>query len=85
MDLNLINTVWEELKRYINVVDRNEAAENFVGILVDNDFDPEDIKTEFAGDSNIKRALSNYINQDKHTEEEDTSEYDEDEMEDWDE
>lgn len=70
----LASVIWDELKRYINVVDRAEAAENLVSVLVDNDCDPEEIKTAFAGDTQIKNALSVYINQD----EEEYEEYDED-------
>lgn len=75
MDLALANTVWEELKRYINKVERTEAAENLVSILVDNDFDPEDIRDEFKGDAEIKRALSSYLEK-YEEEEEDEEDYD---------
>lgn len=82
MDLSLANTIWDELKRYINKVERTEAADNLVSILVDNDFDPEDIRDEFKGDSDIKRSLASYLN--KYDEAEDEEEYDEeDEEEDW--
>lgn len=70
----LASVIWDELKRYINVVDRAEAAENLVSVLVDNDCDPEEIKTAFAGDLQIKNALSVYINRDDeeyHEEDED--------------
>lgn len=66
----LASVIWDELKRYINVVDRAEAAENLVSVLVDNDCDPEEIKSAFAGDIQIKNALSIYINQDEEEYEE---------------
>jgi len=36
--------MWSELKRYVNTVDRDEAAETVVAILIDNDCDVDDIK-----------------------------------------
>ena len=83
MDANLASVIWDELKRYINTVDRAEAAENLVSVLVDNDCDPEDIKDSFAGDKEIKNALVGYLNNDEEEQEEDYDEeeydYDEDE------
>ena len=76
---DLVSVIWDELKRYVNTVDREEAAESLVSILIDNDCDPEDIKTAFKGDSDIKRALASYL--DTHEEEEyeeDEEEYEED-------
>lgn len=81
--MNLASTIWEELKRYINTVDRAEAAEALVSILIDNDGDAEEIREAFAGDKDIKNALSNYINDD--TEEVDEEEWleEDEEPDDW--
>ena len=57
--------IWSELKRYVNTVDRNEAAETVVQILMDNDSDVEDIRNAFKGDADIKRALTAYLDNDK--------------------
>ena len=57
--------IWGELKRYVNTVDRNEAAETVLQILMDNDSDVEDIRTAFKGDTYIKRALTAYLDNDK--------------------
>ncbi len=77
MDEQLASTIWDELKRYINTVDRGEAAENLVSILIDNDCDPEDIKDAFKGDGDIKRALSSYLDKfEEEEEEEDEEDYD---------
>lgn len=70
MDEQLASVIWDELKRYINTVDRADAAESIVSILVDNDFDADDIKTAFAGDKDIKNALSQYLNNDEEEYEE---------------
>ena len=81
MSVDLANEIWNGIKRYINAVDRAEAAEDFVGILVDNDVDPEDIKDTFKGDNHIKNALAGYINSDEEEYEEEEF-YDEEDYED---
>ena len=63
--------VWNELKRYVNTVDRQEAAETLVAVLIDHDEDVEDIRNAFKHDSDVKRALTAYLDNDKN--------YDEDE------
>ena len=78
--------IWGELKRFVNTVDRAEAAETVVQILMDNDSDVEDIRDAFKGDSDIKRALTSYLDNDKDyaAEDEDEDEYEEEEEdEDW--
>ena len=85
MTVDLASEIWNELKRYVNTVDRAEAAETVVQILMDNDSDVEDIRTAFKGDSDIKRALTAYLDNDKDyaaEDEEDESE-EEEEDEDW--
>ena len=41
MSAELSKEIWNELKRYINTVDRNEAAETLVSVLIDNDVDAD--------------------------------------------
>jgi len=74
--------IWSELKRYVNTVDRDEAAETVVAILIDNDCDIDDIKDTFKGDPDIKRALTAYLDNDKDYTEEDEVEEEEDYHED---
>ncbi len=78
MSVELASEIWTEVKRYINSVDRSEAAETVVGILIDNDVDAEDIKTIFKGDGDIKRALADYLKEEEELEEEDEDDYDDD-------
>ena len=73
--------IWGELKRYVNTVDRDEAAETLVSVLIDNDADADEIKTVFKSDSEVKRALAHYLKDHEDHEDEDEDE-DEDE-EDW--
>lgn len=85
MTEELASVIWSELKRYINVVDRVEAAENLIGILIDNDCDPDDIKTAFKGDSDFKKALSSYLSNQDEEEEDEEADEDYDYDEDWEE
>jgi len=71
--------MWSELKRYVNTVDRDEAAETVVAILIDNDCDVDDIKDTFKGDADIKRALTAYLDNDKSYEDEDDEDVEEEE------
>ena len=77
--------IWSELKRYVNTVDRDEAAETIVAILIDNDCDVDDIKDTFKGEPDIKRALTAYLDNDKtYEDEEDDVEEEEDyHADDW--
>jgi hypothetical protein len=81
----IASEIWGELKRFVNTVDRAEAAETVIQILMDNDSDVEDIRDAFKGDSDIKRALTAYLDNDKdYAEEEDEEdEFEEEEDEDW--
>jgi hypothetical protein len=80
MPVALASELWGELKRYISTVDRDEAAETVVNILVDNDIDIEEIKSNFKGDAEIKNALSQFT---KDIEEDIEEEYDNDDDDDY--
>jgi len=71
MSVDLAREIYNELKRFVNIVDRDEAAETLVSVLIDNDIFADDIKDTFKGDSDIKRALTSYL-KDHPDEEEDT-------------
>lgn len=75
---HLASEIWSELKRYINTVDRDEAAETLVSVLVDNDIDADDIRDAFKGDAEIKRALTSYLD-DAEEEAEEYEDYEDDE------
>jgi hypothetical protein len=53
MSETIASEIWGELKRFVNTVDRAEAAETVIQILMDNDSDVEDIRDAFIGDSDI--------------------------------
>jgi hypothetical protein len=83
MSVELSKEIWDELKRYVNTVDRNEAAETLVSVLIDNDANADDIKTVFKSDSEVKRALAHYLKDHEDADEDDDYE-DEDPDEDED-
>jgi hypothetical protein len=64
MSADVAAEIWGELRRYVNVVDRDEAAETVVAVLIDNDYDADEIRAAFKGDAEIKRALASYVNKD---------------------
>lgn len=79
MPVVLASEIWSEIKRYVSPVDKDEVAEIIVNIMVDNDIDIDEIRENFKGDPEIKRALSQYL---KDNEEEiDEEEYEEDDEE----
>jgi hypothetical protein len=82
MSVELSKEIWDELKRYVNTVDRNEAAETLVSVLIDNDANADEIKEVFKSDSEVKRALASYL-KDHADEEEEDDDYEDDEDDDY--
>ncbi len=83
MSTELAKEIWDEIKRYVNTVDRDEAAETLVSVLIDNDADADEIKEVFKSDSEVKRALAHYLKDHEEEYEEDEEEYEEDEDDDY--
>ena len=76
MSAEVASEIWGELKRYVNVVDRMDAAESIVAILIDHGHDVDEIREAFKGDSDIKKALTAYLDNDKDYVEEEEEEFD---------
>jgi hypothetical protein len=74
MSAEVASEIWGELKRYVNVVDRMDAAESIVAILIDHDHGVDEIRDAFKGDSDIKKALTAYLDNDKDYAEDDLEE-----------
>jgi len=74
MSVELSKEIWDELKRYVNTVDRADAAETLVSVLIDNDANADEIKSTFKTDSEVKKALAHYLKD--HEDEEDDEEDD---------
>jgi hypothetical protein len=77
MSVEVAAELWNELRRYVNVVDRGEAAETVVSVLIDTDHSADEIRTAFKGDSDIKRALTSYLS-DADVDEEEGDDYESD-------
>ena len=78
MSVELSREIWTELKRYVNTVDRQEAAETLINVLIDNDVGADEIRDTFKGDSEVKRALTSYLKDHADEDDEDDDEDDED-------
>ena len=82
MSVELAKEIWDELKRYVNTVDKDDAAETLVSVLIDNDCNADDIKSVFKSDSAVKAALAHYLKDhadDDDADDEEDFEYDEEE------
>lgn len=82
MPVIVAKEIWDELKRYVNPQDREEAAETLVSVLIDNDVFADEIKSTFKTDSEVKKALASYLkdheDEDEDEDEDDWEEEDED-------
>ena len=83
MSVELSKEIWDELKRYVNPQDRDEAAETVVSVLIDNDVAADEIKSTFKSDSDIKKALASYLKDHEELDEDDYEEDDYEEDEDY--
>ena len=77
MPVDIASDLWNELKRYISTVDRSEAADVLVSLLIDNDYDAEEIKSAFKGDTDVKNALQSYIDDTEEDIDDNDDDYDE--------
>jgi hypothetical protein len=83
MTVELANEIWSELKRYVNTVDRDDAAETLVSVLIDNDVGADEIKAVFKSDNDVKKALISYLRDHDEIEDEEVEDEDYDEDENW--
>jgi hypothetical protein len=83
MNLNFVSEVWDALRSHIDFNDRTDAADSLINLLIDNNYEAEDIKDAFKGDKEVLTALKeNLAHQDT---EESYEDYDEDDTdEEWD-
>ena len=83
MSVELSREIWTELRRYVNTVDRSEAAETLVSVLIDNDVAANEIKETFKNDNEVKRALTSYLKDHADEEDEDDEDLHDDEDDDY--
>lgn len=81
MSLDFVSEVWDALRDHIDLNERIVAADTLVNLLIDNNYEIDDIKEAFR-DKDITRALKDYA--EEHFVEDDYEEYEEDNQdEDW--
>ena len=80
-DLTFITELWDALRDHIDLNERSDAADTLVNLLMDNNYEIDDIKDAFR-DKDITAALKGYT--DAHFPEEEYEESDEDTDEDTD-
>ena len=76
MKLDFVAEVWEVLRSHVDFNDRSDAADSLINLLIENNYDVDDIKDSFKGDKDISVALKYYASQ--HDTEEEFEEYDDD-------
>ena len=75
MSLDLVTEVWDALRSHIDFNERKEAADTLINLLIDNNYETDEIKDSFRGDKDIASALKYYAEQ--HEAEEEYEDYDE--------
>jgi hypothetical protein len=86
MSVELSKEIWSELKRHINTTDRDDAAETFVSVLIDNDVSADEIRAVFKYDNDVKKALVHYLKDhdvDEDEDDENDDHYEDEEDEDY--
>jgi len=83
MTEQLAAEIWREIKRYINPTDRADAADTVIAVMIDCNCDADDIREAFAGDTEMKRALQGYLDNDKGYEDDEEEIDDADEESDY--
>ena len=83
MSLDFVAEVWDALRSHIDFNERSDAADTLINLLIDNNYEADDIKDAFRGDKEVLSALKGYA--EEHNIEDDYEEDEEDEdQEDWD-
>ena len=83
MSVELSREIWDEIKRYLNTVDRSEAAETLISVLIDNDVAADEIRDTFKGDAEVRRALTSYLKDHADEEEDDEDLHDDEDDDDY--
>ena len=81
MSLDFVSEVWEALRTHIDFNERRDAADTLVNLLIDNNYEADEIKEAFRGDKDMLTALKDYAAEHISEYEEDYEE--EDDLDDW--
>jgi hypothetical protein len=80
MSLDLVSEVWDALRDHLDFNSRSEAADTLVNLLIDNNYEPDEIKNAF-NDKDIRSALKAYV--EEHDQDDDYDEYDDSDDDEW--
>lgn len=58
--LNVLSDMWSMLREYVNPDDLTQLADNVVMMLLEADYELEDIRVAFDGDADIMEAVRFY-------------------------
>ena len=83
MSLKFVAEIWDAMSSHIDFNERNDAADTLINLLIDNNYEADDIKDAFRSDKEVLKALKGYAEQ--HDVEDDYEEYDDDvDTDEWD-
>jgi len=83
MSLDFVAEVWDALRSHIDFNERSDAADSLINLLIDNNYEADDIKDAVRGDKEMLKALKGYAEQ--KDVEEDYEDYEEDiDTDEWD-
>ena len=79
MSIEVVAELWNVIKVDLEFNSVSNAADSLVNVLIDHDYTPADIKSEFRRDKEVMEALESYL--DDHSEDEEAVDEYEDEEE----
>ena len=83
MNLDFVAEVWNALRLHIDFNERNEAADTLVNLLIDNNYEADEIKEAFRGEKEVTNAVKNYIAQHDAEDEYYDDDEEDDDDDDW--
>ena len=79
MSVDVAYDLWTEFRRFMTTPDRAEAADSLVAVLIDNDYDAEQIRLAFKDDRDVRQALQSYLDDtEEDTDDETEEDYEDD-------
>ena len=64
VEIDVLGEVWLTCKEYINLKDRQAAADHVISVVADHNITEHDLKTFAGTDSYLKRAVQEYLGED---------------------
>ena len=81
MSLVLVAEVWDALRDHLDFSSRSDAADTLVHLLIDNNYEADDIKDAFT-DKDVRTALKAYA-EEHHQWDEEFEDYDDSDDDEW--